>query len=141
MALCRREKLFDDEIDMFIELAIHKVIDVNHTNEYYGNTPLISLCLYNQSNSLFDCIEILLQNSTILVNQTNKDGVNALMALCANSRCDKMVDIIELLISKGADVNHVDTKYGRNALMFVLSYTTLGPRYYHSIEETDQEKM
>jgi ankyrin repeat protein len=104
----------------FIQLATDKdALDINCTDAKDGaSTPLILLFLYNHSDSLDHCVEIILQRPDLEVNKTDKYGLNALMSLCQHSKSTKIVEIVKLLIEKGANVNQTN-KYGMNVLMWL----------------------
>ena len=117
----RSEHFDDDELTGFIQLATDKeAVDVNCTHAFDGSsTPLILLCVNNQSDSLDHCVKILLrQRPDIDVNQTDKDGLNDLMILCQWSKSVKIVQVAQMLISNGAYVIQTN-KYGMNALMWL----------------------
>ena len=124
MALCCLERLNGDDLTRFNQLAKNEmVIDINCTNDAKDglSTPFLLLCRYNQSDSLAQCIEILLQQRPdIHVNQTDKDGNNSLMYLCEYSKSDKIVEVAQLLILNGIDVNHTD-RWRSNALVWLCA--------------------
>ena len=125
MALCRLERLNGDDLTRFTQLAKDEMaVDINCTNDAKDglSTPLMLLCRCNPSDSLYDCVEILLQNRPdIHVNQTNNYGSNALMLLCAHSKSDKIVEVAQLLIDKGVDLKQADVSR-RNALICTVAF-------------------
>ena len=124
LQLCRRKRLGDgDNLRLFTDLVTgEEAVDVNCTDDR-GRNPLMLLCRYNQSDSLYNCIEILLQQRhDIDLKQTDKDGMNALMHLCRDSISDRIVQVAILLIDNDIDVNQVD-KEGKNALMWLCAHS------------------
>ena len=117
LRLCHRDGLDKKELLRFTQLVKNEeaaVLDVNCTDER-GRTTLMLLCRHNQSDSLYDCVEILLQRPDTDVNKTDEDGMNALMHLCRWSDSDKILEVAQLLIANGVNVKQTD-KIGRSAL-------------------------
>ena len=66
LKLCQRSKLDDDDLLRLTQLVNGKeaaAADVNCIDDYtFKRTPLMLLCCYNQSDRLFNCVEILLHD-------------------------------------------------------------------------------
>ena len=124
LLLCRRKRLGDgDNLGLFTDLVTdEEAVGINCMDKI-GMTPLMLLCCYNQSDSLYNYVEILLQQRhDIDLKQTDKEGMNALMHLCRDSISDKIVEVGQLLIDNDIDVNQVD-KEGKNALMWLCAHS------------------
>jgi len=117
--LCGLKRLEGNNLTRFIQLVNDKgAVDVNCINDT-GETPLMLLCERNQSDSLYNCVEILLrERPDIDINQTDEFGNNALIRLCYFSLSNKIMEMAELLIDNGIDLEQTN-KYGRNALMLL----------------------
>ena len=126
LRLCRLERLNDDDFSLFVQLVKDKdVVNINCTEAGYDFTPLILLCRYNQSDRLYNCLEILLrERHDINVNQTDNLGMNALIHLCRCSFSDNIVNVAQLLITKGIDVKKTIEGVGLNALMNLCVYSS-----------------
>ena len=61
-----------------------------------GRTPLLSLCEFNQSDILYECILSLLQlrNSDVQINHQDKWVNTALIYLCANYKGEKILQVV-----------------------------------------------
>ena len=115
--MCKCERLDEAQFVRFRHLVEdEEEVDVNCTDDLFGRTPLIWLCQNNQSDGLFDCVELLLQRSDVKINQTDQDQKTALMTLCNWSKSGQIVEVAQLLIAKGIDIHHRDNKR-MNALM------------------------
>ena len=113
--MCESKKLDEDQFVRFRQLVKDEEVDVNCIDDI-GFTPLIWLCCYNQSDSLFACVHLILQRPDIQINQTNYDERNALMMLCWWSKSEKFLEVAQLLIVNGININQTDNR-GDNALL------------------------
>ena len=83
-----------------------------------GLTPLLFLTWSNKSDSLLNCLQILLQRKDIDVNTRDKSGQwNAIMNVCRHYSGEKLPEIVILLLERGADVDDENT----NALILVCT--------------------
>ena len=124
--MCRCERLDEDQFVRFHQLVEdEEEVDVNCCTGEFRWTPLISLCCYNHSDGLFDCVHLLLQRPDIQINQTTGSGSNALMALCQWSKSDQILEVAQFLIANGIEINQT-TGSGMNALMLMCYYSESG---------------
>lgn len=127
MKLCTYESLNESGIVRFRELAMDSEVDVNCINNSNGFTPLLLICSSNRSDSLFDCINILLERNAININVKDQGGWGALSFVCLfNGSNRKLPDIIRLLLDYGIEIS-TTTSQGWSA----LSQAELNLSYYH----------
>lgn len=103
LSLCRQPSLDDAETEQLCEILNTSNFAVVNFEDNDGNTPLILLCHNNTKSS--KCVEILLKNTSVYINATNKEGFNALHILCAFNRGEVLINIIRMLVSHKIDVN------------------------------------
>ena len=121
--MCRCERLDEAQFVRFRQLVEdEEEVGINCCTDVYRSTPLISLCLNNHSDGLFDCVELLLQRPDIQINRTDVYGRNALMRLCVRSESDKIVEVAQFLIDSGIEINQTDEDR-RNALMLLCLWS------------------
>ena len=104
--MCRRERLDEAQFIRFRQLVEdEEEVDVNCTDDLFGETPLILLCRNNHSDGLFDCVHLILHRSDFNVNNTSKYGENALIWLCWFSKSSKILEVAKLVIANGIGIN------------------------------------
>ncbi len=94
MYVSRSESCSDDELEI-LKLLIKYKADIN-IKDSDNDTPLIMMCRSNTDKS--PCIEILLQNKNIKLNEKNSEGETAL----SYSKSFNHPNITDLLIKAGA---------------------------------------
>ena len=73
------------------------------------------VCIRKESQTLRECVNILLRNRDVDVTVKTFNGNNALHLLCSNINSPQMMQVAQLLNENGVDVNGTDNK-GRTAL-------------------------
>ena len=76
------------------------------------------VCIRNESQTLRECVNILLRNRDVDVTVKTFNGNNALHLLCSNNNSPQMMQVAQLLIENGVDVNDTNNK-GRTALQYL----------------------
>jgi len=118
-------------------------VDVNCIDKY-GRTPLILLCVNNQSSSLIELIKSLLYIGTwkhfifqaiktfnlqskqqANVNHVDSNGYTAFIYLCTNYQRKDLINIIKLFIENGVNLNYQD-KYGFTGMRQLFCTTIKG---------------
>jgi ankyrin repeat protein len=119
--------LNEANIILFRQLALDADVDVNCINNSNGFTPLLLVCSSNRSDSLFDCINSLLERNTINVNAKDQGGWGVVSFVCLfNGNNRKLPDIIKMLLENGIEMCTATTQ-GWSA----LSQAVLNLSYYH----------
>ena len=119
MGLCSRPHLGRASIDRFNVLILDKTINLNCTDQS-GLTPLLLLCLNNQSDSLYEHVQLLLQSERVNVHVTTRDRWNALLLACHHYGGKKLLEIVKLFIHQGIDVKQTN-RTEMNALFALIS--------------------
>ena len=114
LALCRRHTWDSAAISRLRQLTTSSSVDVNCVNRD-THTPLMLVCIRNESQTLRECVNILLRNRDVDVTVKTFNGNNALHLLCSNNNSPQMMQVAQLLIENGVDVNDTNNK-GRTAL-------------------------
>ena len=113
--MCSSESLDDTEMIRFRQLVIEELVDVNCRTSYVaGLTPLMLLCINNESKSFSFCFETLLLRPDLDLKAETANGENALHLLCFNNGTGSM-DAIRKLVERGVNVN-AKTKMRANPL-------------------------
>ena len=104
--MCRQPSLGEAELIHFQQLVADKQVNINFTSNNH-NTPILMLCRFNNSRSLYPCLKSLLAREDIDINFiTSTHGRNCLMILCRYCTLeDVLIDCIRLLIKRGVDCN------------------------------------
>ena len=127
MKLCTYESLNEAGIVRFRDLTLDAEVDVNCINNSNGFTPLLLVCSSNRSDSLFDCVNSLLERNEININIKDQGGWGVLSFVCLfNGSNRKLPDIIRLLLDYGIEISTA-TSQGWSA----LSQAVLNLSYYH----------
>jgi ankyrin repeat protein len=114
----------NDTFQRFAALVENPSTDVN-VRDADGQTPLMLLCLRNQTISLVDYIKKLLEREDVDVNSfdtVDGNGFNALLLLCIQYKHDNLLEIIQLLIANGINVMQTNTN-GVTALIWLCQYS------------------
>ena len=123
MDLCCKKDLNRDERIRLRELAVDKDVDINCVRGKNG-PPLLCLCRFNQSLSLFKCLRSLLQNKAIDVNVQTDKHFTALTLLTRYYQLPNLIDCVQLLLDRNINV-HFKTGYEKNALHYLAEYYEL----------------
>ena len=126
---------------------IDQGVNLNCTN-HYGDTPLILTCWKNQTDDLYDCLQLMTRlptvhsstsksaskkrhshkkfplkqkTKTVDLNYKDSSGFNALLLLCRYNTDPKLINCISLLLDRGINVNTVNNE-GWNCLHFLCRY-------------------
>ena len=122
MQLCNRPDLNEADLVRLRELALDPEVDINYQDYQLNSTPLLLLCMANQSDSLYSALCTLLENEHIdLTVQTTHDNQNALTLLFRYYRKNNLIDCVKLLIKRKVPVD-VETRDGRNAFMLLCEH-------------------
>jgi len=121
MNLCNCTQPLDDEqFARFCQLVADKTLDIN----YYDSsklTPLLRLCLMQESDQLYDCVKELLKRPDLDVNKRDSGTCwNALAMACRHHQSNNLLKIVLLLLEKDIDV-HVTDEFGDNAIMVLCA--------------------
>lgn len=99
--------------------------DVNLENMFtFGHNSLTLVCRYNPTESLFDCVKMLIQQG-VNVRSSDSSKRNALLLVCEFYSGEKMLELIKLLLKNGTDVFH-ENKQGDNALSLICRFYKRG---------------
>ena len=121
--MCTRRDLTSSCIQRLDELAKDKEVDLNCTYDESKRTPLLLLCANNQSDSLCQCVELLLENHSIDVNARDKNGSNALHLLCKHYRRTKLFYLAQLLVRRKISVITKETDGGWSPFLHLCAFT------------------
>lgn len=120
MGLCSRPNLRKASVDRFGVLILDKNLNLNCTDESTGLTPLLLLCLNNQSDSLYEHVQLLLQSERVNAHATSRDRSNGLLLVCHHYGGKKLLEIVQLFLRQGIDVKH-SSRSEMNALFALIS--------------------
>ena len=102
-------------------MAKDKEVDVNFTGIEKKVTPLLCLCLWHESDILFECVQTLLQRDELDVNfRDSGECWNALATVCRWYSKPTLPKIVLLLLDRGCQVDSVNEE-GANALMVLCA--------------------
>jgi ankyrin repeat protein len=111
-----------DYFQRFSELVMDKAVNVNCLNENY-QTPLLLLSRSNKSDTLIDCIRVLLNRHCVNVNYQDPYNVNSLIAVCSSQNSQRLIEIVRLLLQRGIDIDAVENESHWTAL-FAVCYVS-----------------
>ena len=123
MGFCSRKSLDQAALEHLQTLANDESVDINCTSPKTSNSPLLLLCRFNQSQSLYQAIKILLKRKDIDRQHKNKFGHNALSLVARYYSNEDIIDIIRLLVIKyPVSVTDVKDKSKRNVLILLCQF-------------------
>ena len=128
--MCVKENLDSNSIQRLDELAKDKEIDLNNQSDELNRTPLLLICTSNQSDSLCQCVESLLENHTIDVNIRDNNNSNALTVLCKHYRRTKLFYLAQVLIRRKINVAIQETDGGWSPLLYLCAFTVTKPEEF-----------
>ena len=114
VALCKKEILTEDDLSYFQELVTNKNVDINYKRKL--SPPLLLLCQWNRSESLYPALQMLLERDDLLIDATSTNcGYDALMFLCKLYPYENLLECATLLIDRGISTRATE-KGGKKAL-------------------------
>jgi len=124
--LCRQTSLSDVDVIRFQQLVTDKHVNINFNDPESHDTPMLLLCRFNNSQSLYPCLKLLLTREDLNLNcRTIPHFRNSLMLLCRYYTLEnELIDCIRLLIKRGVDCNKKSSlnRDGETALFLLTSY-------------------
>ena len=126
MELCRLPHLNRPGVDRLKTLASDEQVNLNCCDKY-GRSPLLLLCFYNQSDSLYKYVQYLLQSKRVDVNLTSSIGWNPLPTVCNIYGGRKLLEIVKLFIRYNIDLKSTSNRTGWNVLFALILNPQLGP--------------
>ena len=103
--MCRQQCLSSAEMSRLLDLASDRNVELNSKYRSTTNTPILILCRYNHSDSLFPVLKQLLNFEDVDPNACNKFGHNALTYVLRYFSSKNTVDCVRLLLKRGVNVN------------------------------------
>jgi len=124
MGFCSRKSLDQAALEHLQTLVDDKDVDINCKSPKTFNSPLLLLCRYNQSQSLYPAIKILLKRKDIHLQHKNIFGHNALSLVSRYyRRQEDMIDIVRLLVVKyRISVTDAKDPSKRNSLILLCQF-------------------
>lgn len=107
-----------------LELASDRNVELNSKYLSTTNTPILILCRYNHSDSLFPVLQQLLNFKDVDPNASNKFGHNALTYVLRFFSSERTIDCVRLLLKHGVKVDVQVTEKGRpwTAIEFLCKF-------------------
>ena len=122
--MCSLEVLDEEEISRLQDLVLNVAsVDINCT-DLTGQTPLMLICQYNQTESYKQCFDTIFKRDDINVLIQNGEGLNALQLLCLCNSENASIQVVKKLVESGINVNNVEMT-GNNALHCLCSNTSV----------------
>lgn len=122
MHLCQKESLDESKFEILHQLILDPAVDINFKKN--SNSPLLLLCQWNRSDSLYPLLKIFLKRNDLDLKATSPKGYNALMFLCRFYPHECLFDCVQLLIERGISLESKENVHGRNALQLLCQYYT-----------------
>ena len=92
-------------MNRLLELASDRNVELNSKYRSTTNTPILMLCRYNHSDSLFPILRQLLNFEDVDQNAVNRYGHNALTYVLRYFSSKRTIDCVRLLLKRGVRVN------------------------------------
>ena len=105
----------------FLELVSDETVSINYVQAYTLNTPLLLLCRYNHSDSLYPCLKAILQRPDLEVNAANKYREGALILLSRYCNHQMLIECVRILIEGGICVQATE-RNGKPALLLLCEF-------------------
>jgi hypothetical protein len=130
----------------FQQLVADKRVNINFYSSKWNCTPILLLCRFNNSRSLYPCLKSLLARPDIKLGILH-NGKNSLMLLCRYYKIEKeLLNCIRLLIKRGVDCNKKSNwSCNGSTALFILSKYARPSKYLIDVirllikEESDFE--
>jgi ankyrin repeat protein len=121
LELCGKSNLEGVEADRLRQLAMDPTVGINCCNRITHDTPIMSLCRSNKSDSLLPSLKALLQREDLNLTLRNHNAHSPLTIICRFNQHHSVIDCVRLLLSRGFDLTVKDC-YGRNALQLLCEF-------------------
>lgn len=116
--MCRKASLKKTELNRLIQLIKNTSVNINYKETKLSNSPIVLLCQYNRSESLYPALQALVKREDLSINSTSSRGYNALVFLCRFYPREDLIDCAQLLINRGINVEKKIFD-GTNSLQFL----------------------
>ena len=114
--VCKNVKEYTLDILKYINKSILK--DKNK----YGNTPLMCICIYNESKYALNIIKYIVSIDINTLKDKNKYGDTPLIYICKFNHSKYALDIIKYIVSIDKNTLNDKDKYRNTPLIYICIY-------------------